>query len=44
MQPSAGPMLGPCTIGKGNSMEEIKGVARAVIRPGKLAEYKALCE
>ncbi len=25
-------------------MEEIKGVARAVIRPGKLAEYKALCE
>jgi quinol monooxygenase YgiN len=25
-------------------MEEIKGVARAIIRPGKLAEYKALCE
>jgi quinol monooxygenase YgiN len=25
-------------------MDEIKGVARAVIRPGKLAEYKRLCE
>lgn len=25
-------------------MDEIKGVARAVIRPGKLDEYKRLCE
>ena len=25
-------------------MEEIKGVARAKIRPGKLADYKRLCE
>jgi quinol monooxygenase YgiN len=25
-------------------MNEIKGVARARIRPGKLAEYKRLCE
>ena len=25
-------------------MEEIKGIARARIRPGKLAEYKRLCE
>ena len=25
-------------------MDEIKGVARAKIRPGKLAEYKRLCE
>lgn len=25
-------------------MDEIKGVARAVIRPGKLEEYKRLCE
>jgi quinol monooxygenase YgiN len=25
-------------------MDEIKGVARAKIRPGKLAEYKQLCE
>jgi quinol monooxygenase YgiN len=25
-------------------MDEIKGVARAAIRPGKLEEYKRLCE
>ena len=25
-------------------MDEIKGVARAKIRPGKLADYKRLCE
>jgi len=25
-------------------MDEIKGIARAVIRPGKLEAYKALCE
>ena len=25
-------------------MDEIKGIARAVIRPGKLDAYKALCE
>lgn len=25
-------------------MDEIKGVARAKIRPGKLDEYKRLCE
>jgi quinol monooxygenase YgiN len=25
-------------------MDEVKGIARAKIRPGKLAEYKRLCE